>query len=651
MFNRIWKKFAFVLLVVSILPIGYFGYQNLKDARSSVIEDTLKTIFLNCVTRGKDIERSFLNAYSDINYLRSNLVMQFYTDNEKKGEGVKDYWKVFLEQEFMIFLSLKPGYSRIGFLDEYGMEVVVVFRSGKNMIALSEDKKRNRLTSAYYEQAAIQDKFGIAAIPMRSSVDPGLDLKSITLIRYATKVFDREGRPQGVIFLDLDGSEISNSLSNTTFKKRRPAAMITSAGNFIYNPFAEEEENISRVQYDYNINTKFPSDVVAQILSGRPGIIADNPDYLFAFSPVFPKANDHKYFYVIFDRYAHDRFNPMLDTIKRKYILASILVMIFCIGAALLVAQALTRNIEKLQEGTKNLKDNRFNFRLDIRSGDEIEALAKAYNLMADALQDYSESLESKVEERSRHIQKVESRLMQAEKLAAVGFLAAGVAHEINNPISIIITRLELMMKAFDKGKLDGIRDDLNVLHNHAIRIGRITSDLLTFSRMKSNVCESVDLNAVITRVVNLVEMPLNKKKISLKLELEEKLPEVWANTQGIDQVVYNIVYNAFQATDVGGNIWISTARHDDDNIEIKIRDNGKGISKDSIERVFEPFYTTKEVGQGTGLGLSISYGLIQDFGGSISVESEIGVGTLFTIILAAASSKSGKTRKEMITG
>ena len=637
-FNRIWKKFTFALLIVTILPIGYFGYKNLQDARTGVINDTLKTIFLNCVTRAKDIERSFLNAYSDINYLRSNLVMQFYMDNEKKGKINKEYWKVFLEQEFMIFLSLKPGYSRIGFLDEYGMEVAVVYKSGKNIIAVSEEKKRNRLTSAYYEQAAIQDKFGIAAIPMRSSVDPGLDLKSITLIRYATKVFNKDGEPKGVIFLDLDGSEIHNSLSNTSYKKRRPAAMITSAGNFIYSPFEEEELDTARTQYDYNIATKFPSEIVAQILSGRPGIIADNPDYLFAFSPVFPKTNDRKNFYVVFDRFSHDRFNPMLNTVKRKYFLASMFVIFCCVGIALMVSQALTRNIEKLREGTDNLKENHFNFRLDIRSGDEIEVLANAYNEMADALQDYSESLESKVEERSRHIQKVESRLMQAEKLAAVGFLAAGVAHEINNPIAIIITRLELMKKAFDKGKIDNIREDINVLHNHAVRIGRITSDLLTFSRMKSSVCEPVELNEIIKRVVSLVELPLKKKKIALNLSLEDNIPSVWANTQGIDQVIYNIVYNAYQATDDKGSIWISTSKYDDENIVVKIKDDGRGIGKDSLERIFEPFYTTKEVGQGTGLGLSISYGLIHDFGGSISVESEIGVGTLFTIILKTAS-------------
>lgn len=649
MFNRIWKKFTITLLIVAFIPIGYFGYRDMQDVRSAVPDRMLRTIFLNTVTKSKDIERTFLNAHTDIDYLRSNLVMEFYLDLSRQQTGASSYWKRLMDREFGLFLSAKKGYSRIGLIDEYGDDVVVVFKNKGKIIALKESEKRNWLTSSHYVAAATLDRYGVAAIPMRSSVEPGLDLDQITLIRYATKVFDSDGKARGIIYLDLNGSEILNTLSRTTYKKSDRAALITNKGNYIYNPFFISQSGVPPKPFSLNIAKEFSDIVAAQILTGKPGMISDDPDNLFAFSPIYPQVGNIQFFFVVFDRYSRDHFIPILNKIKRKYFLAGIIALLFSVVVAVVVSHALTRKLSKLREGVENIRNRRLGYRLDIRSGDEIGSLANAYNMMAEALQDYSESLEKKVEERSLHIKKVERKLMQAEKMAAIGFLAAGVAHEINNPISIIVTRLEIIKKAVEKGNTDNLCRDLDVLLNHASRIAQITHNLLTFSHERSSKGEPVDVNMAVERVLSLIGPTILEKGVRLSHSLMPGLPHVHANASGIEQVIYNVVYNAYQATSPGGSITIETRLCDERKVELVIADSGQGIPEDAIEHIFEPFFTTKEVGQGTGLGLSVSYGHIQNFGGVMSVESEQDKGTVFTITLETIKSKGPELRKELI--
>ncbi len=649
MLNRIWKKFTLALLIVAFVPIGYFGYRHLEDVKSSIPDRKLSEIFLNTVTRSKDIERTFLNAHTDIEYLRSNLVIEFYLDLSNQPSSASAYWKRLMQREFALFLLAKKGYSQIGLLDEYGKEVVVVSKNSGNVTALEESKKRSRVTSSYFVRAATLDRYGVAAIPMRSSVEAGQDLGQITLIRYATKVFDSKGEPRGVIYIDLNGSEILYSLTDTNDEKRGETSFITSHGSYIHNAYTKDSKVKVPIADHPNIFLEFPASVTSQMLSGKPGVISNDPDNLIAFSPVFPQVGNRDIFYLLFNRYPKSLFAPMFKEIKHKYFTGGVMVFLLCVVVAMAVSRALTHKLGMLREGVENIRERKLNHRLDIRSGDEIESLAKAYNMMASALQDYSHSLETKVEERSQHIKTVERKLMQAEKLGAIGFLAAGVAHEINNPITIIVTRLELIKKALKKGNTDKLRDDLDTLERHAKRISQITGDLLTFSRERPNEIGEADINDAVTRVAGLIGLPIRKKGIELKLLLGSGLPAARASVSGIEQVIYNLVYNAYQATQSGGSITVTTKTAGENRVVLLISDTGGGIPKKNIKHIFEPFFTTKDVGEGTGLGLSISYGHLKNFGGSINVESDKERGTTFTITLEAKPNEKVKGSAKLI--
>jgi len=650
MFNRIWKKFTFVLLIVAFVPIGYFGMQDWQAARNSVQDEALKTIVLNSLERSKEIERVFINAHADINYLRSSLVMQFLLDAPSAKPDAAIYWRSLVEREFRQFLSLQYNYSRVGLLDEYGNEDVVVFRNDDELITLEDKEKRNRLTAPYYVKAAQLDGSAIAAIPMSSVVDPSMDLRRTTLIRYATKIFDRFGRPRGIIYLDLNGADIFYGLSNTSFEQRRMAALVTHEGKYIFKPeWVANKNSGAATGAAPDLIHEFPSEVVEQILSGRHGVIADDRDNLFSFSSIYPQIGERDLFYVVFDRYPREFFAPKMKRIANRYIIGVSGAVILIIIVSILASRALTRNLTKLRDSVESIRYNRPGGHLVIKSGDEIEALARAFNSMADSIMEYQQSLENKVEERTRRIKQVERRLMQSEKLAAIGFLAAGVAHEVNNPISTIVTRLELIERDLERGKMENVKKDLEVLRNHARRIGGIATNLLTFSRETSKEVEEVDLNAAVERVLGLIEPPIAKKGINIKTNLEPSLPLVMANASGMEQIIYNIVYNAYQATAENGEIALATRLAAGGRVELSISDTGVGIPKEVMEHIFEPFYTTKDVGDGTGLGLSISYGLIRDFGGDVDVESEPSKGTVFTITLVSAKAGLADREKEFI--
>lgn len=228
-------------------------------------------------------------------------------------------------------------------------------------------------------------------------------------------------------------------------------------------------------------------------------------------------------------------------------------------------------------------------------------------------------------------LEQTHNMLMQSEKMAGLGRLAAGVAHEINNPMSGI-----MLYSNFIKEELEEdhpARNDLETIIHEAERCKVIVADLLEFSHQTSYEMARIDLNEVIGKTLTVVENQPLFHNITINRHLEEGLPPIHGNVIRLNQVILNIVVNAAQAMGGKGQLdIISRARANHDINEVIIRDNGPGIDQDQIEKIFEPFFTTKATGEGTGLGLSVSYAIVKEHKGSIRVSSELGEGTTFTL-------------------
>jgi PAS domain S-box-containing protein len=227
----------------------------------------------------------------------------------------------------------------------------------------------------------------------------------------------------------------------------------------------------------------------------------------------------------------------------------------------------------------------------------------------------------------------LEHSARQAEKLAALGTLAAGLAHELNNPIGILSSRIEIMLLDAESRPLPPeVADDLHVLHRHAQRVARIALGLLSFARQSSGEHAPVDLNNLVEETLFLMEKQVVKEGIAVKRTLAPALPPIWGDGNALQQVMFNLLTNARDALTRGGEIAVETAPIEGPpgGARLVVKDTGPGIPPELLPKIFDPFFTTKS--EGTGLGLSISYGIVRDHKGTVDVQSRPGEGTTFIL-------------------
>jgi two-component system NtrC family sensor kinase len=232
----------------------------------------------------------------------------------------------------------------------------------------------------------------------------------------------------------------------------------------------------------------------------------------------------------------------------------------------------------------------------------------------------------------------LDERLLQSQKLAAIGELSAGIAHEINNPLAIIRQEAEwmqlLLKKLGDRKELEELQGSAHQIVEQVDRCTEITRNLLDFARKRDPVIQAVEINRVIENMTMLVEKEAKHSNISIVRHYDEALPVIFSDAPQLRQVILNFLTNATYAIGKDGVVTITTRLSGDDAVDIVISDTGCGIPEAQVGKIFDPFFTTKPPGQGTGLGLSICHGIIQRLGGRITVASTVGQGTEFTITL-----------------
>jgi signal transduction histidine kinase len=257
----------------------------------------------------------------------------------------------------------------------------------------------------------------------------------------------------------------------------------------------------------------------------------------------------------------------------------------------------------------------------------------------------FTQRLETKVEERTAQLRAAERKLMQADRLASLGELAASVAHEINNPVSGVLNLSMLMQRILKEdgipsGRVAEFRRYLGQVASETSRVGRIVSDLLSFSRRSKPQETEADLNAIVRTTVSLVTHKLQLANVQLDLDLPDDLPRVHCDASQMQQVVINLVLNAAEAIKGGGTVSVRTRPEGTpkpSGVVLEVRDTGSGIPRELLGKIFDPFFTTKEEGKGVGLGLAVVYGIVEAHGGEIEVESRIGEGSLFRVSLPLA--------------
>lgn len=309
---------------------------------------------------------------------------------------------------------------------------------------------------------------------------------------------------------------------------------------------------------------------------------------------------------------------------SRLVITASAILAILAGSAMLwwLNRRLVVRPVAALVEGTRRVSEGDLSTAIPVSGRHELGELAKAFNDM------------------TRNLADTQGQLAQADKLASVGRLAAGVAHEINNPLTGVLSYASLLRKRMEHDP--PACEDLDVIVRETVRCRGIIRGLLDFARPAAPARKPMDLNEVVRRSVSVVMTQLTLNHVDLSLDLASDLITVQADANQIQQVVVNLMLNAADAIgEEGGHIKVITRPGPDDSIEFLLEDSGRGIAPEDLPRIFEPFFTTKG-NHGTGLGLAVSWGIVEAHGGSLTVQSEPGRGTCFTLRLPTAAEPDG---------
>jgi two-component system NtrC family sensor kinase len=347
--------------------------------------------------------------------------------------------------------------------------------------------------------------------------------------------------------------------------------------------------------------------------------------------------------------------NADITTARFAAILITGFVVILTIIILASFVRAITSPVKRLVEVTNRVARGDLSQRVDISERDEIGQLGNTFNKMIESLEqshreieEYSRTLEEKIVDRTQELEAAQAQLIQSEKMGAIGQLAAGVAHELNNPLGGILGYAQFTLEKIrqlqpneiDQKSIDKFGRYLADIETQARRCKAIVQNLLRFSRASHAAeFELVDINQAIEETITFVEHQFTMNQLTLTISLDDDLPQIYGNTGQLQQVFTNLLINAMHASPPDSEVRIISryapaVGEFDGAIELLFIDPGCGISQEHLSKIFEPFFTTKEVGKGTGLGLSVSYGIIREHSGEIKVDSEPGKGTTFTIYL-----------------
>lgn len=456
----------------------------------------------------------------------------------------------------------------------------------------------------------------------------------------AAPVFDYEGNIMGVLYggrVLNRNFEIVDRVKDIVYRgeKHRGRDIGTAT---IFQDDLRVATNVRTLDGERAIGTRVSQEVYDQVIGqgfpwvGRAFVV--NAWYITAYEPI---RNIHDE--IIGMLYVGMLEAPYVDLRRRVIFIflgIAFVAVILLTVIAFFTANMITKPIKELVFATRKVAQGDLTYEVKRISNDEIGELARSFNKMTKSLsraeqelKDWAKTLEKKVRERTRELELAQQQLLRSEKLASLGKMAAGVAHEINNPLTAVLTFSKLMLDDLEEN--DERREDLETIVDETLRCRDIVRGLLDFSRETASQKKPKSINGIIEDTFSLIRNQAMFHDITIEKHLEEALPEIPLDEAKMKQVFMNMFLNAAEAMSGHGTLTIGTS-HENGTVVVRIKDTGCGIPKGHLNKLFDPFFTTKKVGKGTGLGLAVTYGIVKNHGGTFQVNSVEGKGTEFII-------------------
>ncbi|HKZ72394.1 MAG TPA: ATP-binding protein [Nitrospirota bacterium] len=633
MFRHIRYKFIVILLITGLLPLIVGTAVYLTTSKREMVVEAEHVLLQESSHVTFAIETIFLKAQTNILLTSENPAFaRYFTDPKHRGEWMEEQEKTLRRLQ----LLFPEAMSVTAFIDGTGQEITKVVIK---QIATSEKLSSRIRELPFFVPGLSQPPGGIY------QGDPYLNPETrLWVIPFVAPVF-AGGHILGLIYFDLNLEYFSHklkgnlSLNNHAFLLERGGKILAQTIISI----GESEDLPNAADLD---QSPFFRDILNEVLEEKTGVrrftTTKGRDYMVSFQPIpFSQWSVMVIAHLpqSFTKFIHlGQFSPIF-----------ILTLIFIIILAFMMGRWISDPVNEVVAGTQILSTGDFSYRIETKLGDELGDLAKSFNKMAEHLQKTYQDLKF-----------TNAQLTQSAKLAAVGELAAGVAHELNQPLMVI--------RGYSQELLDGdsipewIRKDIKHIENQTTRMMRIIDHLRIFARQSHETFEQVNINVVILESFTLITQQLRNHNMEIITEFDEEIPRIWGDHNRLEQVFLNLITNAKDAMEEkgGGILTVTTQaihhqhrQEDTKEKPVRIRvifsDTGVGIPEAVIDKIFDPFFSTKEVGKGTGLGLSIGYSIVREHGGTISAESTPGIGTRFIIEFPVERRKSPRKKEKKL--
>ena len=452
------------------------------------------------------------------------------------------------------------------------------------------------------------------------------------MLKSAVPIFDEDEALIGVLYggnLLNRNFELVDEIKNTVYQDERYKGKSEGTAT-IFQGNLRISTNVMNLNGERAIGTQVSAAVHERVLDKGESWVdrafVVNDWYITAYEPIRNIAGD--VIGILYVGILEQRFVDMKRNAILIFLSITITGSLGTLIMAYFLATDLMKPIRRLVEASHELSKGNFACRIEPVSKSELGELEKTFNFMASSLKERDDELK----------EQTQRQLIQSEKLASVGRLAAGVAHQINNPLTGVLTYSSLLLKK--KPEDDPEREDLQVIVDETMRCREIVRGLLGFSKQTEPQKQVIDINMIIKNALSLTKNQALIHNVTIITELSDQLPQIVVDHTQIQEVFLNIILNAIDAMPEGGELRVTSMMKDHQCVRLQFADTGSGISSEHLDKVFDPFFTTKDASKGTGLGLAVAYGIIEKHRGKIWMESEVGRGATCIIDLPVNASE-----------
>ena len=627
--TKLTLSFLSIILLSSLI----FTFSAIQIFNDQIIDEAQERV-RNDLNAAREIYQTRLQQVEDaVNFTTVRLFIGDILEGDTRQEYMDELVR-FKNSENMDILTITDNLGRVVLRvnnpsltgddqsqDEIVGEVLRTKRPVSGTTIISPEELQ-RESPALADQAL----FVFIDTPM-ARLRPETEEKAGMMLKAGAPIFDDQGSLIGVVYggsLLNRNYEIVDKVKGTVFQNVEYKGKDIGTAT-IFQDDVRISTNVTDDRGARAIGTRIAEDVYHQVVIeqepwvGRAYVV--NDWYITAYEPI--RNIKDEIIGILYVGILEQKYADIQDQTIFVFLGITAAGVLLTTLLAFLIARQISRPIHELVTASKQLADGNLETKVELTSRDEFGSLSHHFNRMAAALKERDDRLK----------EFTKRKIMESERLAIVGQLSANVAHELNNPLQGIVTYSSLLL---EQDVCDGpARNNLEKIAIQANRCRQIIRGLLDFSRQEKPHKTLININDLLRRCISLLENQANFQNISILKNFDESLPMIVIDPSQIERVFMNLMINAAEAMTDGGALSLTTCFGLNEKfIEIEVKDSGHGISIEDMDRIFNPFFTTKDVGHGVGLGLAISYGIVKEHNGEIDVESEVGKGTTFIVSL-----------------